>query len=184
MRRIEDEFQGKVRFVWKSFLLRPRPPAWKSFDEFREYTKKWLRPAADENAGTFRVWSTEEGPPSHSIPAHLVAKAAAALGDDASRRMHDRLLHAYFAENRDISSPRVLRELWDELDLPADGFACAASPQTLEEVLADHREAEEHEVDGVPAVRLEGNPIATMGAHPLEAYRGWVEKLLAAREER
>jgi hypothetical protein len=27
-----------------------------------------VRPAAEPDGGTFRVWATEEGPPSHSVP--------------------------------------------------------------------------------------------------------------------
>ena len=35
---------------------------------------------------------------------------------------------------------------------------------------------------GVPAVQLEGNPAIIVGAHPLELYRRWMSRILAARE--
>jgi len=48
----------------------------------------------------------------------LSAKAAAQLGPAAFRAMHERLLHAYFAENRDITKGETLQPLWAETGLP------------------------------------------------------------------
>ena len=109
-RRIEEEYAGRVDLEWRAFLLRPRPPqsGKRDLEEFREYTKSWLRPAAEPDSGDFRVWDGDAGPPSHSVPAHTVAKAALRLSHEAFERIHDRLLRAYFSENRDISDDAVL----------------------------------------------------------------------------
>jgi len=182
MRRLEDEFAEQVCLEWRSFLLRPRPrtrPV--DLEKFRAYTRSWLRAAADADSGRFRVWQGDAGPPSHSIPPQLVAKAAAQLGDDAFRRMRDRLFEAYFADNRDITDDATLRALWREVDLPEADFERSRDPALLRETLQQHAEAQEVGATGVPAVQLVGNAAVIVGAHPLELYQRWVKRTLAAR---
>ena len=182
LRCVEEEYAGQVELDWRSYLLRPDPrthqdPA-AALEKFRRYTESWLRPAAESDSGDFRVWSSREGPPSHSIPAHRVSKAAKRLGADAFRAMHSRLLEAYFGENLDISRSETLRSLWDELGFPPDGFEVAGRSEILDEVLSDHREALDQGATGVPAVRLEGNPAVIVGAQPIDLYRRWVDRSL------
>jgi predicted DsbA family dithiol-disulfide isomerase len=124
------------------------------------------------------VWATDEGPPSHSIPPHLVAKAAAALGRDAFRAMHERLLHAYFAENRDITKAETLYALWREIGLDDAGFARAGDQAVLREVVEQHNDAVRRDVSGVPAVMMEGVDVPMVGALPYETYRRWVDRRL------
>lgn len=106
----------------------------------------------------------------------MAAKAAARVGPEAFQALHRRLLQAYFSENRDITSTAVLRELWDELRLPAEGFPRQDSPELLREVLSEHNEALERGATGVPAVALDGHPGVLMGAHPEDTYRAWIAK--------
>ncbi len=179
LRRIGEEFAGAVTVEWRSFLLRPHPEPGRSHERFVAYTRSWLRPAADPDAGTFRVWSTAAGPPSHSVPPHLVARAAARLGGDAFARMHEALLHAYFADNRDITDAATLRAIWAEQDLPAGAFAAVEDPELLREVTAQHTEALELDITGVPAVLVAGTDTPLIGAQPLETYRRWVRRLLS-----
>lgn len=179
LRRIEDEFGDDVRIEPRSFLLRPRPEPGRTLERFRDYTRSWLRPASDPNAPPFRVWSSDAGPPSHSIPPHLVAKAARMLGEDAFRRMDESLMRAYFTDNRDITDESTLRDLWRDAGLPEDAFARAAEPKVLERVIAEHNEAIEYGVTGVPAVRMEGRDGLVVGAQPYEAYRNWIRRALA-----
>jgi predicted DsbA family dithiol-disulfide isomerase len=171
-----------VRVEWRSFLLRPWPGAVRDIEKFRAYTKSWLRPAAEPESGTFRVWEGDAGPPSHSIPPHLIAKAAAQLGDESFRRIHGRLLRAYFAENRDVTDPETLRALWGEAGLPDAEFQRSEDPQLLHETLRQHDEALEAGVTGVPAVLLAGNDAVIVGAHPLELYQRWFARTRADRE--
>jgi predicted DsbA family dithiol-disulfide isomerase len=178
IRRLEEEFGDALRVEWRAFLLRPSPQPGRSLDRFRTYTRSWLRPAAEPDAPAFRPWASDEGPPSHSVPAHAAAKAAASLDAEAFRRMHDRLLRAYFTESRDISARATLETLWLECGLPAAAFERAFTPETHEAVLAEHRDALAHGVTGVPAVMMVGNDVPTLGAMPYETYRRWLARTL------
>jgi predicted DsbA family dithiol-disulfide isomerase len=188
LRRLEVEYEGRLELRFKSFLLRPtpraeHPDAAAALEKFRQYTRGWERIASEPDAGELRFWSTDEGPPSHSIPAHLVAKAAARISGNAFKRMHERLLRAYFVESRDISRESVLRALWDELDLGQAGFEAHQDPALLEEVLEDHDEAVRLGATGVPAVRLDTHSSVIVGAQPVELYRRWVERSLLRLED-
>jgi predicted DsbA family dithiol-disulfide isomerase len=173
LRRLEVELEGRIEIVWRSYLLRPEPNGARDLEKFRAYTKGWERPAAEPNGGTFRVWQGSEGPPSHSLPPHLVARAAAELGRAEFDSIHERLFSAYFAQNRDITRRETLVAIWRECGLAEKGFERGDDLAIREAVLADHREAIDLGVHGVPAVRIDPNPIATVGAHSLEAYRRW-----------
>lgn len=172
-----------VQVEWRSYLLRPRPAPRRDLERFRAYTRSWERPAAEPDGGSFRVWASDAGPPSHSVPAHLVAKAAAALGPDAFRAIHGALLHAYFAENRDISDDGTLRAVWAEQGLPEAAFERREDPALLERVHADHAEAVRFGATGVPAVRLADRETAVTGALPYAAYERWVAKERERRED-
>ena len=179
LRRIEEEFDGRVDVEWRSFLLRLRPDPARTAEKFVAYTQSWLRPAAEPDSGTFRVWQGEAGPPSHSLPPHLIAKSAARIGAEAFRLIHERLLHAYFAENRDITDAVTLRGLWQEAGLPLSALATAEDPDIVQSVMREHHEAVELGTGGVPAVRVEGREGFVVGAQSLEVYRKWTQRLLA-----
>jgi len=175
---LEREFEGALVLRWKSYLLRPRPEPDRDLEKFRRYTESWRRAAEEEPSARFQVWSSEEGPPTHSVPAHLVAKAAAELGPGAFASIHAALLRAYFAQSRDISQPETLAALWREAGLPEAGLARAAEPELLQRVIAEHDEATLLGVGGVPAVRLADSDVAITGAQPTESYRRWIRKVL------
>jgi predicted DsbA family dithiol-disulfide isomerase len=187
LREIKREFGGRVELEWKSYLLRPEPrredPTGAALEKFRRYTQSWMRPGAESDSGEFRVWESDEGPPTHSIPAHAVAKAAARVGPEAFERMHWRLLSAYFSENRDISRAETLRAIWQELELPEEALAVADEEAIHAQVVAEHNEAIEFGANGVPAVRLADNPTCVVGAQPVELYRRWIERTLSRRAE-
>ena len=182
LHRLRDQFAGRVELEWRSFLLRPEPDPNRSLEKFRKYTRSWMRPGGEEDSGSFRVWETDEGPPSHSVPPHLVAKAAATLGPEAFERMHERLLCAYFTENHDVTHPDTLRTLWKELGFPDEAFARADDPALLRCVLEEHNEAVQYGAGGVPAVRLDGNEAVITGAHPYELYERWAERALRSAQ--
>lgn len=179
VQRLMEEFGDRLLVEWRSFLLRPQVDPNRTLEKFKAYTRSWQRPAEDEHAGTFRIWSTDVGPPSHSIPPHLVAKAAALVGPDAFHAMHERLLRAYFADNRDITDVDTLRAIWREAALPDEGFDRHTDPALLQRVLAEHAEAAEYDIHGVPAMRIADREGYIVGAQPLEMYRRWIRKVLA-----
>jgi predicted DsbA family dithiol-disulfide isomerase len=181
LRGLEQEFEGQVEFAWKSFLLRPKAEPGRDLEKFRRYTRSWQRPASDEDAAEFREWQSDAGPPTHSIPPHLVAKAAAQLGEQAFRAVHDRLLHAYFVESRDTSDPAELLSIWRDAGLDAADFGRHEDPELLRQVIDEHNEAIELGVTGVPAVGIADDDIVITGAHPRELYRRWIRRALDTR---
>lgn len=178
LHRVEREFAPDVRIEWRSYLLRPNPARAQDADRFRAYTRSWRHPAGEPDAGSFREWEGDASPPSHSVPAHRVAKAAAAISDAAFRQVHDRLLQAYFSENRDISDDETLRALWRELGLPGAGFDQREDPAILEQILDEHAAGLEAGATGIPAVQLVGNDAIIVGAQPIELYRRWITRTL------
>lgn len=169
-----------IEIVWRTYLLRPEPKP-RNIEKFRAYTESWTRPGAEEDSGAFRPWQGDAPPPTHSVPAQLVAKAAAAIDRESFHKMHDALLTAYFTENRDISDTSVLQAIWSEQGLPADAFFRSQTPEILQETLEDHAEAQSLGITGAPAARLEGNEAFLTGALPLAMYRRWIERQIAAR---
>lgn len=144
-----------------------------------------MRPAAEEDAGSFRVWETENGPPSHSVPPHLLVKAAKRCGGEAkARAVSERLFEAYFAENLDITETETMKTIWQECGLDPADYAHTADEDLLQEVLEEHREALKVGVNGVPAIMLVGTDVAITGAHPRTLYRRWIDRTIAEREGR
>ena len=169
---------GDVELAWRSFLLRPRP-APRDRAAFLRYTRSWLRPASEPDAPALRPWPQDAaaGAPSHSLPPHRAARAAARLGPEAFARLHGRLFRAYFEQARDVTDEATLRALWGEAELPADGFDAVHDPALEEAVWTEHREAAELGITGVPAVRPAGHEAFVLGAQPLATYRRWIARL-------
>jgi predicted DsbA family dithiol-disulfide isomerase len=179
---VEAELGGALALDWRSYLLRPQPRARSrdALEAFRAYTQGWRRVAEDEPRAPFAPWQGDAGPPTHSLPAQLAARAAAALGPAEGRRMRERLFRAYFAESRDVSDEAVLRALWDELGLDPAGFARCADPALAARVRAEHEEAQALGATGVPAVRLADQDFVLVGAQPEAVYLRWFRRALAA----
>ena len=76
--------------------------------------------------------------------------AAATLGSDAFDAMHERLMEAYFADNRNITDTDVQRELWSEVGLSPEAFERVSDPALLQATLREHQEALDAGVTGVP----------------------------------
>lgn len=180
LQELQEEFGDAVRVEWRSYLLRPEARPGRDIEKFRAYTRSWERPAADEPSAGFRTWQGYAGPPSHSVPPHVAAKAAAGLGRTAERALRDRLFAAYFRESRDISEADTLRALWAEAGLPATELARTQDPTLEAKVRAEHTEALSLDATGVPAVRVGESEFVLLGAQPLETYRRWLRRSLEA----
>jgi predicted DsbA family dithiol-disulfide isomerase len=178
---LADEFEGRIEIAWKSYLLRPvaKPKPNPDPERFRRYTESWLRPAAEDDAGEFRIWSNAVPPVSHSLPAHCAAKAAARFGSAAFRTMHEGLMSAYFHDNRDISDFDLLEGLWLEVGLPRVGFSWARTAEAVAAVQDDFAEALRLGATGVPGLRRCDNEVVIVGAQPIDVIRRWFEKSLA-----
>lgn len=177
LEKIAEEFGGSCVIEWKSFLLRPHPEP-KPLDAFRRYTESWRRPAAEPESGRFTVWSTDEAPPSHSVPPAIAAKAAARQGPQAFARYHRGLMESYFHHNRNITEPENLVRIAGEATLDVPAFVEALRDPALgREVVDDHNEAVSLGISGVPTVIVDGRWKLT-GAQPREVYRRIVEMRL------
>jgi predicted DsbA family dithiol-disulfide isomerase len=178
LEKLPGEFGNRCRIEWKSFLLRPYPSR-KPLEEFRKYTESWLRPAAQPDAGSFRVWSTDEPPPSHSVPPAVAAKAAGRQGEEAFGRYHRSLMENYFHRNHDITDAANLLRIATETGLDVPAFVEALrDPALAREVVDEHNEAISMGISGVPTVIVDGL-WKLAGAQPLEIYRRVVEMRLA-----
>jgi len=175
---LKEEFGDQLNLEWRSFLLRPHNEGSRSLEKFKSYTRNWSRIGEDEPSGNFREWATEEGPPSHSIPPHLVAKAATELGDESFDAMHEALLKAYFADSRDISAEATLRAIWDECGLPANEFERWSKPEHLKATIDEHNEALNCGANGAPAFRLAHINAAIVGAQPVPVLSRWIKRAI------
>ena len=180
VRLLKDEYKDKLSLEWRSFLLRPQASD-RPLEKFKRYTQSWLKVAADEPAGEFRPWSSDEPAPSHSTPPHLVAKAAAELGEEEFERIHDALLKAYFYDNRDVSNDQTLREIWDACGLDAAEFERSRKPEFMKRVIDEHNEALMCGASGAPAFRMSHQDVAIVGAHPVETLQRWINRVLDDR---
>lgn len=180
--KLADEYEGRIEILWRAYLLRPRAKTGRDPEKFRRYTRSWAVPGAEEDAGDFREWSSGESPPTHSVPAHRVAKAAARVGPGAFGSIHERLMVAYFSENRDISNFDVLRDLWQQEGLAPEAFEQAHLEEIEQEILREHEEARAWGASGVPAIRRIDNEAVIVGAHPEALYRRWIERSLERGE--
>ena len=178
MRRLEDEFGDRIQIHWRTYLLRPDARPDRDPDRFRQYTLGWQRPAQEEDAGHFQTWAGKGSPPSHSIPAHIVAKASRSISAAAGKKLHDSLLVSYFAQSRDISSHDVLTHLWADAGLSAETFPDLDDPDTIGTVRDEHADAIALGLTGVPAARFARNPAFVTGALPYAMYQRWVERHL------
>jgi predicted DsbA family dithiol-disulfide isomerase len=176
--KIAKEYAGSCDVRWKSFLLRPRPEP-RSLEEFRAYTESWRRPAAQEESGRFTVWSTDEAPPSHSVPPAVAAKAAARQGPESFERYHLALMENYFHRNHNITDPANLVRIAEETGLDVATFVAALrEPSVGREVVDDHNEAVSLGIGGVPTVIVDDR-WRVSGAQPSDVYRRIVEMRLA-----
>ena len=178
--KVQEEVRdvAELELVWKSFLLRPYAEP-KPLEKFRRYTESWMRPAAQPDAGEFRVWATGEEPPSHSIPSAVAVKAAGRQGEAAFARYHHALMHAYFARNLNVSSRATIELVARECELDLDAFARdLEDPSIAGQVIAEHNEAIELGVSGVPCVMLEGG-FMLPGSQERAVYRNIIQRLLS-----
>ncbi len=170
--------------TWKSFLLRPAPHQ-RPLEEFRAYTQNWTRPAEQPDSGEFTLWTGDNAPPTHSVPALVAAKVAASFGPEAFHAFHWRALAAYFTENQTISDLDVLSTVAAEAGLDASAFRRRLDerwPELEAEVFAEHAEAIELGIDGVPATVVDGRFLIS-GAQPVAAFRNVIDRALRERVE-
>ena len=152
-----------------------------TMEKFRAYTRSWERPASQPEGGRFRQWSTDEPPPTHSIPPNVALKAAAELGH--FDEYHLAVMDAYFYQNRNVTDAANLIDIATTVGIDGGEFERLLHDENLTRaVVADYNEAREQGVTGVPTVVL-GEGFAIPGAQDLALYRRIIDKSLANAEE-
>ena len=82
--------------------------------------------------------------------------------------VHDRLMDAYWAEERDIGDVDVLRELAAEAGV--DDIATALERESLAtRIQVSTQQAQQIGINGIPAFLLDGR-LLVLGAQPLEVF--------------
>lgn len=183
--RLDDlkaKYGDKIRVEWKSFMLRSTEEGGKSRAEFVEYTRLWSRmPDADARLVVTSPWASDDPQPSHSLPALVAFKLVEAHGEAVADDFHHRVFNAYFNENRTISDLDVLATIASDSGLNANDFKTdfAEQQSNLEaEVFADHNEAIQLGVSGVPATFVD-NQISISGAQDTAVFVEVIDELLA-----
>ncbi len=145
-------------------------------EKFVRYTHSWQRPASAPGAPVFRPWSTDAPPPSHSIPPNVAVKAAARQG--AFEAYHLALMRAYFEQNRCVTDRATIAAVAGECGLDVPAFLADLDDPALEaEVVADHTEAVEAGVTGVPCV-IVNDVFPLPGAQDANVYEQIVAKVI------
>ncbi len=172
LEQVVEEYGDDVELIWRSFMLRPEPEE-RSAEKFAEYTRSWERPASMEPTVTFRTWSTDNAPPSHSMPSAVAGKVAARFGPERYRAFHRRAMEAYFTENRTISDRSVLLDLAEEAGIDREAFDQRWQEEgeaLLAEVVAEHNEAVGAGINAVPSLVV-GEKYLVAGAVDVADYR-------------
>ena len=151
--RLEEEFGDALRIEWRAFLLRPTPQESRTLERFRAYTQSWLRPAAEPDAPSFRPSASDAG----ALAQHPRTPRRQGRRDPRTRRVRGDaptplacLLRGKSRRDR----PRHAADALVGFGLAEDGFAVVDAPATRAAVLAEHRDALEQGVTGVPAVMM------------------------------
>ena len=111
-------------------------------------------------------------PPPDVVPNTMRALSVTELARDRGlhRPVHDRLMHAYWEEARNIGDPEVLREVAVEVGLAENEVAAAIEDGALaDRVRASTAEAQSLGVTGVPAFVLD-NRLLVLGAQPQDVF--------------
>jgi predicted DsbA family dithiol-disulfide isomerase len=180
LREVEDAYGERVRIRWRSFPLLPdERPGRRATEKTQEGRR---RAAADEPRALFVTPALDVALPASSLPALTATKCAERQGEEALRRLHDRLFLAHFRDNLDISRADVLWRLAGEsgLDLARFEADWAAGP-AFDAVLHDYAEGTAwFGVSLVPTV-IFNEQVSLVGAVPAERYRALVDWILAGQ---
>ena len=140
---------------WVFFEIHPdNPPEGKPVSELGYPPAQWAQMMKN-----LEVMATAEDLPlaprtftTNSHRALLLAEAAKDMGEETFRSLHKKLFEAYFAEQKNIGDPEVLKAIASEVGIPAEIVEESWTNQELERRLKDQQvRAAMLGVHGVPA---------------------------------
>ena len=155
-----------------------------SREKFERYSKGWKTIGSQEHRVNFRPWEGPSNPPSGSLPAQVGHKLVSALWPEQKMQMHQRLLEAYFSENRTISDWTVLAELVSEIGEDSSYFLQhleERKEKLAEQVIAEHNEAINQGITAVPTTLI-NKVLPVPGAQESATYINWIERIIERSE--
>ena len=106
-----------------------------------------------------------------------MAKAAAQLDETVFESIHEALMGAYFEGNRDISSEKTLKSIWQDVGIELDQFPAGQDPKFLKSVIAEHY-ALACGAQGTPSFRTSHHDVAITGLHTVEVLERRINRVL------
>ena len=128
----------------------------------------------------FQPWSTDNDPPSGSLPAQIAHKAVLSEWPEMAMDMHNRLLSAYFSENLTVSNWDVLAELVSSIGGDSNHFLSVVDEKREifpNDVISEHNEAINQGITAVPTVLI-NNVLPVPGAQETETYINWIGRII------
>ena len=128
----------------------------------------------------FNEWASANEPPSSSLPAQVAAKSMEILAPESVDAFHHRLLRAYFTENQTISDWSVLGAVARDVGVDSEEFLSITQQRDrslTEDVIADHNEAINRGITGVPAM-IFNDTFPIQGAQDFDSLSTWIQRLL------
>jgi predicted DsbA family dithiol-disulfide isomerase len=178
-RTLQRELAGEVEFARRAYLLLPGEGQRPAYDEY--VVSHRVRAAQMEPALGFAIPRVGQKYPRSSVPAQVVAAAVQDEHPERLEAIEDQLFGAMFRELRDISDPAELRAAARAAGVPEELVDRAlADPSLRERVFAEHQEALDAGVQGIPALVIPGYAPVT-GAVPLDPLRRAFAEMLDAQ---
>jgi predicted DsbA family dithiol-disulfide isomerase len=163
---MRDRFGAEI--MWLSFDLHPEYPP--EGIPRAELTARYGETMHDRMRQRFEQEGLVYNPPPDVVPNTRAAQQLTELARSRGlgRRMHDRLMDAYWAEAVDIGDVGELRRLAAEVGID-DPDTAWDDPVYLERVLASSAQAQSIGVSGVPGFLLDRR-LLVLGAQPREVF--------------
>jgi predicted DsbA family dithiol-disulfide isomerase len=181
-RTLSRELQGKVAFDRRAYLLLPGEGQRPAYDEY--VVSHRVRAAQMNPDLGFAIPRVGQKYPRSSVPAQVVAAAVQEEHPDRLEALEDQLFGAMFRELRDVSDPAELRKIAHAAGVPeAIVDRALADPALRDRVLAQHQEALDEGVQGVPALVIPGYAPVT-GAIPLDVLRRAFAEVVDSKADR
>jgi predicted DsbA family dithiol-disulfide isomerase len=163
---MRDRFGAEV--IWLSYDLHPEYPP--GGIPRAELTARYGEGMHDAMRARFEQAGLVYNPPADVVPNTRLALQLTELARSRGLgiELHDRLMDAYWADDRDIGSADELRALAAEVGID-DPETAWADPIYLERVLASSAQAHSIGVTGVPGFLLDRR-LLVLGAQPREVF--------------
>lgn len=178
-------YKDQVDVELKSYQLSPDSPATSNENMYEVLAKKYdatIEQMKAQSEGIIARAATlgldyhyENMKPANTFKAHRLAKYADSVGKGAE--MSERLLKAYFNENKEIGLTKELVELGVEVGLERQAIEDVLNDGSFaDDVLSDIQKASEIGVRGVPFFVFD-NKYAISGAQPGEVFENAVRQV-------